>query len=166
MKGKIVAFTCVVVLLFGGLAWASIPDGNGVIHGCYANIGGVLKVVDTDAGFSCGPGETPLTWSQTGLTGIEQDIQIISDSIVLPPGDANYRHVLCPSGYLGLSGGFQAEPNSGPEWEAIHIMRSVPMKAYDPPSGLEGWHVAAKNASTANSLTLTAYAICSKLTSF
>lgn len=69
MKSRLVVVLCSVVFLFGGLAFASIPDGNGVIYGCYTDIGGVLKVVDTDAGFNCGPGETSLTWNQTGPPG-------------------------------------------------------------------------------------------------
>jgi hypothetical protein len=59
----------------GGLAYASIPDGNGVIHGCYAkgsNLSvrpGSLRVVDTGSGQGCAQTEIPLTWSQTGPQG-------------------------------------------------------------------------------------------------
>src|SRR5579862_404361 len=58
----------------GGVAYAShvteasIPDGNGVIHGCY-NGKGHLRVVDTDAGKTCHVGETALTWNQQGPQG-------------------------------------------------------------------------------------------------
>ena len=29
-----------------GAAFATIPDGNGVIHGCYQKSGGALRVID------------------------------------------------------------------------------------------------------------------------
>jgi hypothetical protein len=49
---------------------ASIPDANGVIHGCYAKAGnpsqGALRVSDTGI---CKPIENPLTWNQKGPTG-------------------------------------------------------------------------------------------------
>ncbi len=42
---------------------ASIPDANGVIHGCYKTNTGSLRVID-NAGSSCAASETPLNWSQ------------------------------------------------------------------------------------------------------
>lgn len=58
------AFTAFAIA--GGLAVASIPDGNGVVHGCYApgasgQSGGALSVIDS-AGQSCATGATPLNW--------------------------------------------------------------------------------------------------------
>jgi collagen triple helix repeat protein len=46
---------------------AMIPDSGGVIHACYQNLTGVLRVVDKAA--SCKLGETALAWSQTGPQG-------------------------------------------------------------------------------------------------
>ena len=43
---------------------AAIPDGNGVIHGCYRDDDGNLRVVDDPK--SCRRNETALSWSQTG----------------------------------------------------------------------------------------------------
>jgi hypothetical protein len=57
------------VLVAGGVAYATIPDTNGVIHGCYATKDGSLRVIDTAAGQNCGPKETALDWSQTGPQG-------------------------------------------------------------------------------------------------
>src|SRR5437879_3725406 len=56
-------------LAAGGIAYASIPDGSGVIHGCYKTIGGSLRVIDTGSGGACNAGETPLGWNQTGPRG-------------------------------------------------------------------------------------------------
>ncbi len=51
-----------------GVAYATIPDENGVIHGCL-NKAGVLRVVDTSAGGACSATETQLDWSQKGPAG-------------------------------------------------------------------------------------------------
>ena len=57
---------------------ASIPDANGVIHGCYnisqahGNPTGALRVIDTaKPNGNCASWETPLNWGQggTGATG-------------------------------------------------------------------------------------------------
>lgn len=49
------------------IAHATIPDGNGVIHGCYRNSEGNLRVVNDPT--SCRHDETALSWSQTGPQG-------------------------------------------------------------------------------------------------
>ncbi len=50
--------------LVGGIAAASIPDQQGMIHGCYNNDTGALRVIDTPS-FSCDPDlESELTWVQ------------------------------------------------------------------------------------------------------
>src|SRR4029077_4514409 len=54
----------------GGIAYASIPDSGGTIHGCYASKDGTLRVVDPSAGQSCDPKhETALDWNAQGVQG-------------------------------------------------------------------------------------------------
>jgi hypothetical protein len=53
-----VAALAAVVVAGAGIAWATIPDSNGVIHACYKDGNGDLRVVDT-AG-DCRRHETPL----------------------------------------------------------------------------------------------------------
>ncbi|MEA2973953.1 MAG: hypothetical protein QOG82_2411 [Actinomycetota bacterium] len=48
------------------VAQAAIPDSGGVIHGCYKQNGGDLRVVDNPA---CKNNETALAWGQTGPRG-------------------------------------------------------------------------------------------------
>jgi hypothetical protein len=55
-------------LALGGIAYASIPDGSGVIHGCYGNSNGQLRVID-DAQQTCKNQETPLDWNAQGPPG-------------------------------------------------------------------------------------------------
>jgi hypothetical protein len=75
MKGKLIrpavaALVIVAALLAaGGIAYATIPDGGGVIHACYQKNQGALRVIDTDKAQTCSSSETPLTWSQTGPQG-------------------------------------------------------------------------------------------------
>jgi hypothetical protein len=82
MKRK--SLTAIVVAaccaLAGGIAYATIPDGN-LIHGCYKTENGQLRVIDSG---NCGPSETALTWSQTGEAG--------------PPGQSG------PTGSTGAAG--------------------------------------------------------------
>jgi hypothetical protein len=52
----------------GGIAYATIPDAGGVIHGCYLNRTGLLRVIDTSTS-NCTTFETPIEWSQTGPQG-------------------------------------------------------------------------------------------------
>lgn len=55
-----------VLVASGGVAYATIPDPLGVIHGCFGP-SGLLRIVD-DAG-SCHDPETAISWSQTGPPG-------------------------------------------------------------------------------------------------
>lgn len=52
-----------------GVAFAAIPDSTGVIHACYSDPFGVLRVVDTAVGAKCSKWEKPLTFNQTGPAG-------------------------------------------------------------------------------------------------
>jgi hypothetical protein len=52
-----------LVALAVSTAWASIPDATGTIHACYTNVGGVLRVIDTDKGQTCKRWETALDWN-------------------------------------------------------------------------------------------------------
>ena len=45
-----------MVLLASGIAYATIPDANGVIHGCYQKSGGALRVLD-DSVTNCAKSE-------------------------------------------------------------------------------------------------------------
>jgi hypothetical protein len=52
----------------GVVAYASIPDSSGVIHGCYSKTGGFLRVVDSPTA-TCTSRETPLNWNQAWGAG-------------------------------------------------------------------------------------------------
>jgi hypothetical protein len=66
---RAVLVVAVVALVSAAVAYATIPDAAGVIHGCYTKKGGVLTVIDPSAGQSCSPLQTPLNWNQQGPKG-------------------------------------------------------------------------------------------------
>lgn len=55
-----------LVAAAAGVAYATVPDDQGVIHACYKTDKGQLRVVDAS---TCSPGESPITWNQTGPQG-------------------------------------------------------------------------------------------------
>jgi hypothetical protein len=62
---------------------AAIPDSGGIIHSCYKNSNGSLRVIDSESGGVCTGSETALNWSQNGgstsLNG-----QIVSNNLSFP----------------------------------------------------------------------------------
>ena len=67
-RGRRIPLIMAAVLALAGVAaYASIPDANGIIHGCYDVKKGTLRVVDSGA--SCGNGEAPLNWNVRGVPG-------------------------------------------------------------------------------------------------
>lgn len=53
-------------LIAVGVAFATIPDSGGVIHACYSDSNGSLRVVD---GTDCKSHETALSWNTQGTPG-------------------------------------------------------------------------------------------------
>ena len=94
--------TAVAALAVAGIAYASIPDGSGVIHGCYSKPSkpgtppGSLRVVDTGAGQSCDANEMPLTWNQQGQRG--------ATGLQGPRGSTGQAGPTGPSGSAGAAG--------------------------------------------------------------
>src|SRR5689334_15302437 len=66
-KKLVVGAVIGTILLAGGVAWAAVPDANGVIHGCRNTSTGALRVIDTAAGQTCTASEAALNWGQRGL---------------------------------------------------------------------------------------------------
>jgi collagen triple helix repeat protein len=85
----LVALVVGVGVAVGGIAYASIPDSNGVIHGCYRPTSGQLIVIKSN-GKGCEKGWTPLNWNQTGVTG--------------PTGLNGPKGTTGPTGATGLTG--------------------------------------------------------------
>jgi hypothetical protein len=63
-----------LAIVAASTAFAAIPDGGGVIHGCYKKIApaqGTLRVIDNAQGGACGNNESPLNWNQQGPQGVQ-----------------------------------------------------------------------------------------------
>ncbi len=122
----------VVFAAAGAVAYASIPDAGGLIHGCYKTNKGDLRVIDPSAGGSCQSSEIPLDWNQQGVPGPQgpQGIQglqgpqgvqgqqgasgvsgyeIVSHDQNIPDGTGQYDVVSCPNGKKAVGGGFVAD---------------------------------------------------------
>jgi hypothetical protein len=57
-----------LVIVAATAAIASIPDSEGVIHGCYQQKTGSLRVIDSSAA-TCRPHEVAIEWNRTGPQG-------------------------------------------------------------------------------------------------
>jgi hypothetical protein len=130
--------TLIIGMVVGAAVWgtalAAIPDSDGVIHACYRPLTaptqpGRLRVIDTEAGQTCGLRSKPLSWNQTGPRG-PQGIAgptgaTGAQGLQGPPGFSGYQlvraqeyvaagqhaevAVLCPEGERVLGGGFLVE---------------------------------------------------------
>jgi hypothetical protein len=100
-----VAAAVAVAITGGAIAYASIPDANGVIHGCYTVKGGSLRVIDTAKGQTCATGQHSLNWNQKGTQGPPG-----------PPGPAGvsgYSVARCTVAEDGTTGNFFVASSSG-----------------------------------------------------
>jgi hypothetical protein len=59
-----IAASIATVAVIDGVSTASIPDSSGIIHGCYRNHGGQLRVINSASTSQCPAGTTSLNWTQ------------------------------------------------------------------------------------------------------
>lgn len=102
--GLLAAGLGVALVAVGGTAFgavSSIPDGSGVIHGCYDS-GGNLKVIDASVTATCPKGYSALDWNQTGSAGQQG-----------PQGQTGPQGTAGPTGPQGLPGASGAAGANG-----------------------------------------------------
>jgi hypothetical protein len=95
-----------LLILTGAIALASIPDAGGIINGCFKTANGHLRVIDS-ATDSCLPGETAISWSQTGPQGPQ--------GAVGPQGPQGAVGPQGPQGAVGPQGPQGAVGPQGPQ---------------------------------------------------
>jgi hypothetical protein len=173
--------------LFGGVSaiagtsLASIPDGSGVIHGCYEKNSGALRVIDT-ATSTCRSDEVATQWSQTGPQGVQG-----------PPGvgtagakglGATVVEAISPAVAIGAFGSATAncpaaEPyvlGGGGEWQTVerggggpYVEGSIPSLdggfvftgSESAAGGANGWNATGfNNGATGASDEISAWAVC------
>jgi hypothetical protein len=110
LVGGLLGFAGLVALAVSA-AWASIPDSTGTIHACYTNVGGVLRVIDTEQGQGCKRWETPLDWNQAPPAS---PAQLPRSLVVTTPGpmevsDSSFAlaELLLPAGTYQVTGKVQ-----------------------------------------------------------
>jgi hypothetical protein len=121
MLKRLLPVSAVLALLLAGgslaYAWASIPDANGVIHGCRKTTDGSLKVIDTAAKTGCPRGYRALNWNQTGPAGTA-GWEVVHSNIPAALTDAGYWFaqvgVNCPTGKVAVGGGYTYDSSGQP----------------------------------------------------
>src|SRR3954470_19734593 len=109
-RGVVGLVGCVAgMALVGGVAYATIPDGNGVVHLCYKDTG-ELRVIDPAATKkdqqACKNNETALDVNQKGVQGLPGPAG--------PKGDTGAPGPAGPAGPAGPKGDTGAPGTSGP----------------------------------------------------
>jgi hypothetical protein len=179
-KKWLVLATLVTVALVSGVAYASIPDGSGTIHGCYAKSTGALRVIDTGG---CKSAELALTWAQQGTPGTPgtngtngapgtngtngapgtngtngvSGYQIVTDSVDFPVGSsaAGDLNVGCPDNKVVVGGGGRInDSNFSEEPGNFDVEQSFPG-----PQG-HSWTITYHANGLGLAFTVTVFAIC------
>jgi hypothetical protein len=138
---KFLTFLGAAVVVSVGMAYATIPDGSGVIHGCYSQSRGALRVVDAPTE-QCNPNsEVPIEWNRqgprgaTGLQGLQgapgpQGPQ----GDVGPQGPQGAAGPQGDKGDAGPSDAYGARagsvPLTGPDERTVVLTRDVPQGSY------------------------------------
>ncbi|MDX6280080.1 MAG: hypothetical protein QOH03_1151 [Kribbellaceae bacterium] len=124
----------------GSVAYAAIPDDEGVVHGCYNKGGllqdkGALRVVDK--GERCRSNETAMTWSQTGPQGPLGPVGPVG-----PTGAKGETGTEGPAGPTGPAGpqGAQGDPGFSDGYQAsgvveLHNHTDTPVASIELPAG-------------------------------
>jgi hypothetical protein len=111
-RGLRIAFFSVVLVtgtLAATVAFAQIPDSNGVIHACYHTGNGGIRVVDDPS--ECTSGEAPLEWYQTGAAGAQGPAG--PQGPIGPAGVDGAQGAQGPQGSPGVDGAQGAEGPQG-----------------------------------------------------
>ena len=102
-KFAIVVAAAAAALAVASIGFAAIPDGSGVIHGCYMRSGGTLRVIDA-TNTTCKASETSLDWNQQGQPGAPG-----------PQGPAGPAGATGPAGPKGDTGATGPAGPAGPK---------------------------------------------------
>jgi hypothetical protein len=101
-----------LAVVTGALAFASIPDANGVFHGCVSTVTGALRLIDTGKGQTCKKAETAVSWDKTGINWQGAWASTTSYS----QGDAvSYQG----SSYLAVVANTNVPPTSLADWTVL-----------------------------------------------
>jgi len=112
---RLIGLVAVLLTLAGGVAYATIPGADGVIHACYAKSGGALRVVDASV-TGCKSGETSLDWNMHGPAGQQGAAGAVGP--IGPAGPAGSAGAAGPKGDAGAAGPKGDAGAAGPQGPA------------------------------------------------
>ena len=153
----------VALLLTAGIAYASIPGPDGVIHGCYKNNNpaqGAVIVVDHTA--NCPSGYTALNWNQTGPTGPAgpqgpagadgvSGHEVVVASFIASANQTSTAAVVCLAGKKVTGGGYTV----GSTDPAVEVRDSAPQT----PANI-AWVVSVRNGTGSDVGGNQVFAVC------
>lgn len=143
----------------GGVAFATIPGAGGVIHGCYAKLGGAVRVIDTGG---CRANESPLNWNQMGQQG-PQGLQGPQgpQGAKGDPGPEGPTGSQGPAGQQGPTGDTGAAGPTGPQGAQGPQGPQGPKGDRGPAGNVSGYEVIEADLNVPNLDWGDAYAVCS-----
>ena len=152
-RSILIAVVTVAVLAIAGVAYATVVDSSGVIHGCVttAGINGSHALVVQDTGTSCPKGTTALNWNQSGSGGGVDVVTRHASGI----GSATATCDTAPSAGHStvLGGGGTIQDGTGSLAESDEFSFGTGNSSGQSTS-TSGWTVASTNASDSVSVTV------------
>jgi hypothetical protein len=149
----IVGVAVVGLVVGAGIAWAAIPDSNGVIHTCLKNNN--WRVIDAPAE-SCASGETPLNINPGAVHAV-----IRTETHTIHPGEGHTFTAHCHAGEVATGGGWRlVGPVGAPD---ITTQGDVPQSSSPEPSAGEiptGWKVIGAVNVDSSDHDVTVFAVC------
>jgi hypothetical protein len=130
----VVAIAAAALLVVAGVAYATIPDSGGVIHGCYSKSGGSLRVIDVSV-TNCQKSETALDWNVQGQQGPQVPAGPQGapgqQGPAGPQGNPGPQGPAGPPGPSGLSHGYLASTSNvpisqAPAFSEVALLSAVP----------------------------------------
>jgi hypothetical protein len=105
-KLNILILAVAVLAIAAAVSYAAIPSSNGTISACKDNKG-ALKVIDAEAGQTCGTNQQLLTWNQQGPAGQDgvSGYEIVVEESEPTTSFDSGKQILCPTGKKVLGGG-------------------------------------------------------------
>jgi hypothetical protein len=127
-RRRITGIAVLALLAGGGIAYATVPDSKGVIHGCYSAKSGALRISGR-----CNSDEVALQWNQTGPTGARGPTGPIgATGATGPMGEKGDQG---PTGHEGPAGAAAAYLDAPHVGYAMFPGNSVTLAQLDLPAG-------------------------------
>jgi len=134
--GLAVVASVAAAMVVGGVSYASIPDGNGLIHGCYktaasANGTHKLSVINPAVTSTCPSGYTGLNWNADGPNGYSAQTSDVS----VTPSFTQVASLALPAGSFTINANTWIEDTSPSDSSDLPVCKLVFGSATDEVEG-------------------------------